>query len=266
MQKKGELSHSKKKCKLPRVAHAQPSGAAQQRYDQLCRSIPKHAEQCVRQRKALMDQLFSMAEEVHELKAVCRELHKPYEAEAIRLCGGETTFHYVRDLYTACDGNRQKALECGKAPYTLLREFRKQRAEKNRQAKASTASRIKKPAPRQGAAARIAAGPGNDNDESDKVIVPPLTTPRTATATVDSACDGNPKQYGDQLSAALATIKKLVNDDPWETLLEVINALGLKWAEVAAWAQQRAEWDRDGVGPATQEVNIDTTLDEFVEV
>lgn len=262
---KSAAKHSKTKGETQKVAHAQPSEAAQQRYDQLCLSIREHAANCVAYVTALMKEMWTMAEEVHELKSVCGELGKPYERDAIRLCGGETAFHYVRDLYTAFDGDREKAMESGKAPYTILREFRKRRAEKNRQAKASTAKRIKKPAPLEGTAARIAEGPKDEaNGESEKVLIPPLTTPKTATATVDSACDGTPKQYGDQLSAALATIKGLV-DDPWETLLEVINALDLNWADVAAWAKRRAE--RDAAGPVESvDVHIDTTHDEFVEV
>jgi len=131
-----------KKRPAQKVAHAQLFSqsqkhvvAAEQRYKELCRSIPKHGEKCVRYGNALMADLWTMAEEVYELKAVCRSLGKPYEVDAIKLCGGETAFHYLRDLYTAFGGKKQKALECGKAPYTLLREFRKERAEKNKEKK-----------------------------------------------------------------------------------------------------------------------------------
>ncbi len=110
-----------KKRPAQKVAHAQPSAAAaEQRYKELFRSIPKHGEKCVRHGNALMADLWAMAEEVHELKAVCHTLKKPYEADAINLCGGETAFHYLRDLYTAFGGKKQKALECGKA--TALEE------------------------------------------------------------------------------------------------------------------------------------------------
>jgi len=261
---KSVAERHKKNGRTPKVAHAQLSGTAQ-RYDQLCLSIPEHAANCDAYTAGLMEEMWAMAEEVHELRAVCRELGKPYEAEAIRLCGGETAFHYVRDLYTAFEGDRNKALESGKAPYTLLREFRKQRAEKNRKTKASTARRIKKPAPRQGSAARIAEGPVNENAESQKMPFAPLGREERNLGTVDAAYDGNPKQHAYQLSAALATIKGLVGD-PWETLLEVINALDLKWAEVATWAKQRAEWDRDAAGPLEPlDIHIDTTLDEYQE-
>ncbi|MGA2061409.1 MAG: hypothetical protein ABSG67_13075 [Thermoguttaceae bacterium] len=82
-----------------------------------------------------MSEMWAMAEEVYELKGICKTLGKPYEVEAIKLCAGETAFHYLRDLYTAFTGNRQKALECAKAPYTLLREFRAERAANNRKKK-----------------------------------------------------------------------------------------------------------------------------------
>ena len=63
--------------------------------------------------------------------------------EAIRLCAGETAFHYLRDLHTAFAGNRRKALECAKAPYTLLREFRAERAAKNREKKCPAAEQYR---------------------------------------------------------------------------------------------------------------------------
>jgi hypothetical protein len=128
---KTQLSKARRK-----VAHAQPSnGSAEKRYNELCKSIPEHNERCLQQANSLMTEMWAMAEEVHELKGVCKMLRKPYEAEAIKLCGGETAFHYLCDLYTAFTGNRHKALECAKAPYTLLREFRAERAAKNREKK-----------------------------------------------------------------------------------------------------------------------------------
>jgi len=90
-----------------------------------------------------MAEMWAMAEEVYELKAVCKALGKPYEIEAVRLCAGETAFHYLRDLHTAFAGNRRKALECAKAPYTLLREFRAERAAKNREKKCQAAEQYR---------------------------------------------------------------------------------------------------------------------------
>lgn len=127
-----------KKHPARKVAHAQLSDP-EQRYKQLCKSIPEHGEKCLRHRNTLMSEMWAMAEEVHELKAVCQSLGKPYEADAIRLCKGETAFHYLRDLYTAFAGNKQQALECAKAPYTLLRDFRKERAAKNKDEKGESA-------------------------------------------------------------------------------------------------------------------------------
>ncbi len=49
-----------------------------------------------------------------------------------------------------------------------------------------------------------------------------------------------------KFEAALATILDWVVDDPFEVLWEVIHALGLKIADVAAWAQRQAElWADD---------------------
>ena len=44
-------------------------------------------------------------------------------------------------------GDKQKALECGKAPYTLLREFRKERAEKNKEKKGESVPHTTRCAP-----------------------------------------------------------------------------------------------------------------------
>jgi len=52
-----------------------------------------------------------------------------------------------------------------------------------------------------------------------------------------------------KFEAALATIMDWVADDPFEVLLEVISALGLKMADVAAWAQEQAELWADGDEP-----------------
>jgi hypothetical protein len=123
-----------------KVAHAQLSdSSARTRYKELCKSIPERGKQCLQHANSLMAQMWAMAEEVYELKGVCKTLGKPYESEAIRLCAGETAFHYLRDLHTAFAGNRRKALECAKAPYTLLREFRAERAAKNREKKCQAA-------------------------------------------------------------------------------------------------------------------------------
>ena len=100
-----------------KVAHAQLLTPATKRYAELCQSIPEHSKRFLQHVNLLMAEMWAMAEEIHDLKAVCKALGKPYEAEAIRLCAGETAFHYLRDLYTHFAGNRQKALECAKAPY-----------------------------------------------------------------------------------------------------------------------------------------------------
>ncbi len=80
--------------------------------------------------------------------------------------------------------------------------------------------------------------------------------PRAA-ATEPEADDDQIDRDDALLAAALATIKGLVLDDPLETLSEVIAALGLKMPEVAAWAQQQAEWEADGNEPI--EVEIEAT-------
>ncbi len=127
-----------------KVAHAQLSdSSARKRYEELCKSISEHGKQCLQHANSLMAEMWAMAEDVYELKAVCKALGKPYESEAIRLCAGETAFHYLRDLHTAFAGNRLKALECAKAPYTLLREFRAERAAKNREKKCPAAEQYR---------------------------------------------------------------------------------------------------------------------------
>ncbi len=55
--------------------------------------------------------------------------------------------------------------------------------------------------------------------------------------------------YESKLKRALATIKRLVDDDPLETLMVIIDALGLKWRDVAPWAQQQAKWEAEGDEP-----------------
>jgi hypothetical protein len=152
-----------------KVAHAQLSnGEAEKRYAELCKSIPEHGKRCPQHANLLMAEMWAMAEEVHELKGVCKTLGKPYEAEAIKLCAGETAVHYLRDLYTACKGNRQKALECGKAPYTLLREFRAERAAKNRAKKRPAAEK------------KLKAGLKGNGSNQDTVPQEPLQAPSPA--------------------------------------------------------------------------------------
>ena len=119
------------------------SKTARKRYEELCKSIPELGKKCVRHANALIEDMWEMAEQVHELKIVCHSLGQPYEVDAIRLCKGETAFHYFRDLYTACEGSKKKALECRIAPYTLLRAFRKERAKHNREKKGSTKAKSK---------------------------------------------------------------------------------------------------------------------------
>ena len=127
-----------------KVAHAQLSdSSARKRYEELCKSISEHGKQCLQHANSLMAEMWAMAEDVYELKAVCKALGKPYESEAIRLCAGETAFHYLRDLHTAFAGNRLKALECAKAPYTLLRKFCAERAAKNREKKCPAAEQYR---------------------------------------------------------------------------------------------------------------------------
>jgi ParB-like chromosome segregation protein Spo0J len=69
-------------------------------------------------------------------------------------------------------------------------------------------------------------------------------------ATEPEADDDQFDREGATFVAALATIKGLLGD-PWDTLSEVIAALGLKMPEVAAWAQQQAEWEEPSEVEAT---------------
>ena len=48
------------------------------------------------------------------------------------------------------------------------------------------------------------------------------------------------------LKATLATIKELAANGPWEILTAIIGVLGLKWADVVAWAQQQAKLGGEG--------------------
>ena len=64
-----------------KVAHAQLSdSSAKKRYEELCKSIPEHGKQCLQHANSLMAEMWAMAEEVYELKAVCKTLGKPYES------------------------------------------------------------------------------------------------------------------------------------------------------------------------------------------
>jgi hypothetical protein len=159
-----EMSKARRK-----VAHAQLSdSAAAKRYEELCKSIPEHGKRCPQHANLLMAEMWAMAEEVYELKGVCKTLGKPYEAEAIKLCAGETAVHYLRDLYAAFAGNRQKALECAKAPYTVLREFRAERAAKNRAKKRPAAEK------------KLKAGLKGNGSNQDTVPQEPLQAPSPA--------------------------------------------------------------------------------------
>jgi len=268
-----------KKRPVQKVAHAQLSKTAQKRYEELCKSIPELGKKCVRHANALMADMWEMAEQVHELKTVCHSLGKFYEADAIRLCKGETAFHYLRDLYTAFGGSRQKALECAKAPYTVLRNFRDERAAKNKKKKARTKAKGKAAAIAEPVARKPIKGEmylrratgdfvrAVECDEDGKVVqAQPLdfdNNPCGDSFAVqfseldgplieDEVADDEEAQiarYDATLAAALATIKGLLFDDPFETLGEVIAALGLKMADVAAWAQEQAELWGDGDEP-----------------
>ena len=261
------------------MPHCELSNPAQKRYAELCKSIPELGKKCTRHANALWDEMWEMAEQVHELKAVCHSLGKPYERDAIRLCKGETAFHYLRDLYTACDGSKKKALECGKAPYTLLRDFRKERAEKNKEKKGKTRTKAK------GKAAAItepvatkpimgklylqrATGDIVRADEYDGNVVQvqpldidnipqgdpitvqfeelegPVTVEKYRSEDEETDHDADEADHG--LKATLATIKELAANGPWEILTAIIGVLGLKWADVIAWAQQQAKLGGDG--------------------
>ena len=287
-----------KKRPARKVAHAQLSNPAQKRYAELCKSIPELGEKCTRHANALMADMWEMAEQVHELKTVCHNLGKPYEVDAIKLCGTETAFHYLRDLYTACDGSKKKALECGKAPYTLLRDFRKERAEQNREKKGKSAkgkaAAITEPVATKPIMGKLylqrATGDivRADDYDGDVVQVQPLDidkipqgNPITVAfselegpVTVEKyrgedeetkldAADEDADEDVDQIdcdeatvAAALATIKALRFDDPWETLSEVVAALNLKMVDVAAWAKQQAEWASEVEAEATPPVPV----------
>jgi hypothetical protein len=62
----------------------------------------------------------------------------------------------------------------------------------------------------------------------------------------DAQIEAEANRDEERLRTALATIKDILFGDRWETLREVIDALGLDWVEVVRFAQQQAEWAKDG--------------------